>query len=187
MTTLTLPLPAASGVTTPHKPRPELPEVEDAQSFYLGWRRAIHRLPKLTLPYRQQSAEDSILDALVEVLASELNRLRSLRRGWDGAHASPVTPQALFGATLVLSVLLDTDSELPQFSPLSSGGVHLEWLAGGDEIEIDIDSSGAVNVLAESASGELIAEGPLDPTGRMGRTADVAAFLASLSARVAAR
>lgn len=177
---IALPLPAASGLTNQPSPPPDLPDVEDAKQFYLGWGRRY--VAKFAKAYWPLSARHTDWDQLVDVLATELQELISLRPGWDGGRANSITSKAVYGAVLVLSALLDAESEPPQFFPLPSGGIHLEWLVGGDEVEIDIDDRGAANVLAESASGEVIADGPLDPMQQTGTAAEIAKFLAALSA-----
>ena len=122
----------------------------------------------------------------MNIVADGLGRLQSLQPGWDGDRGRPITQPALRGMLDVLAVLLAEDSEPPHIAPLTSGGIHIDWLAGGDEIEIEIDNAGAVQVLAETATGEVVAEGPLDVTRPSMCVADVADFLRLISARLAA-
>jgi hypothetical protein len=72
----------------------------------------------------------------------------------------------------------------PQFFPLPNGGLQLEWHAGGEDIEIEVDPSGTAFVLATNATGEVLLEGDLDSTGSDSYTALVNA-LVELSERVA--
>lgn len=179
----------ASGTTREPEPPPQLPNVDEAQRLYIygsdvhlpapvifgaGWHSQLR--PVTHTPW----------DRLVNQMADELGRLQALEPGWDGRKARPITYAALRGMLDVLASLLDHGSQPPQIFPLPSGGIHIEWLAGGDEIEIDIDNRGCASVVAESATGDLIAEGQLDlvqPSALMGR---VATFLQAISVNVAA-
>lgn len=175
----------ASGTTQEPQPPPDFPTVDAAQDFYIYGSRA-HSV--IQVKWQRMAAMRWVdpWDRLLEAVASDLARLQDLRPGWDGRRARRITPEAIRSTLEILGRLLNISSESPQIFPLPVGGIQLEWLAGGDEIEIEIDSSGASRVLAESATGETIAEGDLDPSQPGGLIAVVAAFLRELSAHVAA-
>jgi hypothetical protein len=60
----------------------------------------------------------------------------------------------------------------------------MEWHAGGEDIEIEVDPSGMAFVLATNATGDVLLEGDLDSTGSDLYTALVNT-LVELSERVA--
>jgi hypothetical protein len=187
---------AASGTITQPDPAPEWPDLEDAKKFYLLGHEPTE--PTVVLsgdvywPVVQSKGYRRVrvywgqgpLDRLTDVLASELGRLRALRYGWDGGSARPTTPKALYAAMRVLSVLLDEESEPPQFFPLVDGGIQLQWYAN-DQVEIEIDNSGEAYVLATAANGEEF-EGVLDPSGPSDLVSAIAMLVKNLSADVAA-
>jgi hypothetical protein len=123
------------------------------------------------------------LAALLNSVARELVRLRELRPGWDGRQAQPITPRALYTTVRVLAAVLDELSEPPQFFPLPDGGIQIEWYAD-DEIEIHVDADGKAYVLATTASGDTLVEGPFDPQAPGQIVPDVAKYLKEFSARV---
>jgi hypothetical protein len=154
-------------MTSPLDPPPDLRSVNEAREFYL------HGMPTSSGGWYQpnyhiewtfsQAPESTRFNALIDVVAQQLRRLRLLRPGWDGASAQPITPEAIFGAGGLLGRILDAESEPPQIFPLTDGGVQIEWYAAGDEIDIDIDSHGTVHVLATAPNGETVIEGSADP------------------------
>jgi hypothetical protein len=114
----------------------------------------------------------------------ELNLLRQLPPRWDGHRASQVTRDAVESAVQVLARVMSDVLAPPQFFPLPNGGLQMEWHAGGDDIEIEVDPSGAAFVLATNATGEVLLEGDLDSTGSDLYTVLVST-LGELSERVA--
>lgn len=183
--------PIASGATTQPEPPPELPDVDDAQQFYLSgtytgsmivgsWSHSV-------MPGPVYFAEPGPggLAWLLDRIAAELTRLSRLRPRWDGQRAQPITQAAIFAAAHVLGFLLDGQSEAPQFFPLPDGGIQVSWLAN-DEIEIEIDAAGEAHVLATDASGDVVAEGTLDPQWSPDLVTAVAGLIKRLSAEVVA-
>jgi len=192
MTVLADRQPVASGAITQPEPPPDLPNVDDAQQFYLsgtyaGSTAAGSWFFQTVTPgpvYYVEPGPGGLAWVLVKV-AEELSRLRQLRPRWDGHRARPITREAIDAAARVLARLLDAQSEVPQFFPLPGGGIQVEWLAD-DQIEIEIDGAGEAHVLATSASGNVLAEGILDPQGPSDLVATVAGLVKNLSAEVAA-
>jgi hypothetical protein len=86
----------------------------------------------------------------------------------------------------LLGVLTGPTSAPPQLFPLSDGGIELGWRAAGDELEIEVESTGNTHVLAVTAQDETIAEGPLDPLHFDEQMANTRAFLDRLSRQVSA-
>lgn len=179
--------PVAPGVTTPKLPPPQLPGAESARQFYLYG----PVLPVMNCwvvdtssAYAEPEPVPDRLAALLNLAARELLRLRELRPGWDGRQARPITPWAVYTTIRVLAAILDESSEPPQFFPLLDGGIQVEWYAD-DEIEIHVDAGGKAYVLATTANGDTLAEGPFDPQAPGQIVRDVAKYLKEFSARVA--
>ncbi|MBO0821167.1 MAG: hypothetical protein J2P26_09985 [Nocardiopsaceae bacterium] len=116
-------------------------------------------------------------------LAEELTKLLVLPPGWDGGTADRVTAEAAVEAVRVLASVASVDTIVPQLFPLADGGVQIEWHVDGNDIEIEIDGSGRVYVLATRSTGDTVVDDVLDAPGHdhvRRRTAD---FLNELSAR----
>lgn len=154
----------ASGTVTPQRPPPQLPDIEDAQNFYLqGFRGS------MTGAVRIRHLRDKTppgFDDLTNALVRGLEPLMALRPGWDGERARPITSEAVYSALRVLSVLLDEEAVPPRFFPLPDGGIQLGWYAdeGELEVEIEIDRSGEAYATGTSATGPI--EGTLDPLAK---------------------
>jgi hypothetical protein len=157
------------GMTSPLDPPPDLPSADAAREFYLHgmsiaspgtWYQVKQHHIGWTFT---QTPESIRFNALIDLVAQQLQRLRLLSAGWDGGSAQPITGAAIYGAAGLLARLLDAASEPPQIFPLTDGGVQIEWYAAGDEIDIDVDSQGTVHVLATAPNGETVIEGSADP------------------------
>jgi hypothetical protein len=173
----------ASGTTQERLPPPELSTVDAAQDFYIYGSKA-HTVIEVKWQPKPPLRWVDPWDRLVESVAFELTRVQELSPGWDGRRARSIAPAAIRGTAEILGRILDVDSEPPQVFPLPTGGIQLEWMAAGDEIEIEIDASGVAHVLAQSASGDTIAEGELDLRQADGLIVVVKRFLKDLSAAV---
>lgn len=92
-------------------------------------------------------------------LERELNRVALLSAGWDGAKARAVTDAALREVARILGLLVGDDTLLPQVFPLVDGGIQVEWHAGGDSVEVEIEGDGSVGVFAGRRSGETLLDG----------------------------
>ena len=188
MTVLADRFPVSSGATTEPEPPPVLPDVDDAQQYYLAgsyqWNLSIQ--PLAVGPVYIESAPEGLAQVLRKV-AAELARLSRLRTGWDGRCAKPITQEAIYATAYILARLLDRHSEVPQFFPLKDGGIQLEWYAENQvEIEIEIDRAGEANVTAQTATGDVLAEGIFDSQGTSELAETIARFVRDLSAHIAA-
>lgn len=181
--------PKASGTTTEQAPPLELPDVYDAQQFYLleagaqqsAW--SYHHLVPRPVCYIEPRSGG--LGRLVAKLSGELTRLGQLHPGWDGRQAKPITQQAAYAAVgVVLTLMLDGQSEFPQFFPLPDGGIQVEWYAD-DQVEIAIDGRGEAHVLATAANGDVVAEGIFDPRVPSELAATTTALVKRVSAQFA--
>lgn len=180
--------PITSGATTQPAPPPELPEVDDAQQFYLSGSYAHSTWVRSSAPrpaYYVEHGSGGLAWVLHEIV-KELTRLMDLPSRWDGRQARRIKQEAIYAVIQVLGYLLDQTSEPPQFFPLPSGGVQVEWLSGTQELEIEIDQSGEAYALATTADGDVIAEGILDVQGPSDLVTTVAGLVKNISAEIAA-
>ncbi len=179
--------PATSpGLTSPGYPPPNLPSADAARDFYLHgmsvWAAGTWLQGNRHLGWTFNREPESIrLNALFDLVTDRLRRLRLLRPGWDGRNAQPVTEAAIYGTAWLLDRILDAESEPPQIFPLTNGGVQIEWYAAGEEIDIDVDSSGTAHVLATTAAGQTIVEGSADPREQGQLLSDLSKHVRSFS------
>ena len=83
-------------------------------------------------------------------IVKELTRLINLPEDWDSHAGRPVLKHvALIAAGLLAR--LGPEFEIPEFFPLSDGGLLLEWGAEAREIAIEIRGSSHVSLLIESS------------------------------------
>ncbi|HYN74183.1 MAG TPA: hypothetical protein VES60_16930 [Nakamurella sp.] len=103
---------------------------------------------------------------LMNFAVGKLNQLLRLERGWDGLGATQVAETAAGSAIRWLDLLAEEDTFSPQIFPLSNGGAQVEWLAGGESLEIEIGPQGDVGILGLDAAGNVLVEGDYpDPHG----------------------
>ena len=95
----------------------------------------------------------------MEVAVDAVNRLLRLPQGWDADGASAVSEVAAVTAVEWLDQLATDNTPVPHVVPLASGGLQLEWVAGGQAFEIEVGPAGDVGVLGVDASGNPIIEG----------------------------
>jgi hypothetical protein len=79
-------------------------------------------------------------------LVAEANSLLQLPPGWNSHNASPVPPDAAATALDIVVRALLTGAPYPHITPLSSGGVQVEWHEPDVEIEVAVDRKGVVTV-----------------------------------------
>ena len=112
-------------------------------------------------------------------LVAEANTLLQLPPGWNSHNAAPVPPDAAATALdIVVRALLD-GAPYPQITPLSSGGLQIEWHEPDMEIEVSVDRQGGITVWCnDSQSGTEVEftdeQGSprlLDLVGRLARQA----------------
>ena len=90
----------------------------------------------------QNSNKSQESGGLPQGLSDRLERLSLLPENWDGYGASPISPQVIRRAELVLKDTLGLagdDIPLPFIAPAGDGTVVLEWkTATGKELVLDI-------------------------------------------------
>lgn len=91
-----------------------------------------------------------------EAIEARFRELSELEEGWDHESARPIDPHAV----AVARQLVARSSWLPQAQvfPLPTGGIQVEWTAGGLELEIEIEpgARSAVFLSDDRRSGERL-------------------------------
>ncbi|HYD37918.1 MAG TPA: hypothetical protein VEA60_09915, partial [Allosphingosinicella sp.] len=100
-----------------------------------------------------------------------LNQLLHLRAGWDGYDAPRISYETAIFVSQILQDLWRRRLKAPQISPLSSGGLMVEWLYDAQELTLEIERPYAVSLIYEDEDGAEMSE-------------RVGADLGSLSARL---
>lgn len=95
---------------------------------------------------------------LLERVAATLNTLLDLPHDWDGDGAEPISSAAARAALDFLESIVDVDTVVPQVFPLASGGVQLEWLIAGKDLEVESAPDGHAYVLGSDAEGKVVFE-----------------------------
>lgn len=108
---------------------------------------------------------------LLESAAATLNDLLDLPADWDGDGAEPVDITPARAAIDFLESIADSDTIAPQIFPLPSGGVQVEWLIAGNDLELEFAPDGHVHVRASDPDHKFVLE--RDAPDRLG--ADVRA------------
>ena len=96
---------------------------------------------------------------LINFAVGKLNQLLRLERGWDALGATQVSETSALAAIRWLDLLAEDDSLSPQIFPLPNGGVQVEWLAGGESLEIEIGPQNTVGILGLDPAGNVLVEG----------------------------
>lgn len=94
------------------------------------------------------STERATLSWLDEAI-EKLNSLLCLDENWDSYGAHRVSLEAVFAAIYVLASVLQENTPLPTFVPTPSGDVQLEWHQSGIDLEVEVNSSGNIEIFFE--------------------------------------
>ena len=169
-----------SGLTLRPRPDRRLSAVEDAERLFAGFANG----PPERVTVNIADGDPWSRPWWVDYVEAEFNALLALPQGWDGRRAGPVAIGAVETAIEVLAVLMNETSAPPQLFPLPDGGLELGWWVGGDEIEVEIAADGDVQMLAETAAGQTVAEGAVT-LGRADASLEaVRTLLGDMSARL---
>ena len=150
--------PIATGSTIFPSARAGWPEAQEEEEFYL---RTVPALSERRL-FVQLLPQDGNLRWLADYVQSEINRLLSLDKRWDGHRARPGTDEAAGSSISIVFSLCDEISLPPQFFPLPDGGVQIEWHVAGASVEIEVDSMGGAHALATDSVGSALIDQDLD-------------------------
>lgn len=82
-------------------------------------------------------------------LLDQMTSLLALSPGWNGHAAAPVPGRAAATLFELVGATFDDTTPLPFITPLSSGGLQLEWHEPDLEIEVAIDADGTAHVWYE--------------------------------------
>ena len=112
-------------------------------------------------------------------LVADANALLQLPTGWNAHNAAPVPPDAAATALDIVVRALLKGAPYPHITPLSSGGLQIEWHQPDIEIEVAVDHEGVVTVwcndfqtgIEEELTDEHGAPRLLDLVGRLIRQA----------------
>jgi hypothetical protein len=106
-------------------------------------------------------------DWLASHMETQLNELLRLDAGWDGGAADPVSMEAVKSIVAVIGQI--SSDSVPFVFPLPDGGLQIEWHAGHESVEIEVDSEGTAHLLVTAPDGtilvndELMPHGPVEP------------------------
>jgi hypothetical protein len=98
---------------------------------------------------------------LIPLFQSALATLASyaaLPPDWDYEGGVPMTSDAQAAGIVMLNALA-SEHIVPLLSPLSDGGLLIEFTRGSFELTLDVDRSGAVQLYASLATNEYAAQG----------------------------
>lgn len=89
-----------------------------------------------------------------------VDSLAHLPRGWDTYGSRPIQSQAVQGALFLLGVAERMGLPAPRISPVSGGGIQLDWTGTRRDLEVEILPDGSVEYL-KVESGDQLQEGSL--------------------------
>ena len=76
-----------------------------------------------------------------------ISALKTLEENWDSYGGLPVAEGAISTPRVVLSNLDIEDMPKPHVAPLPDGGSGLHWRLGDRDVEIEVESNGAIHFL----------------------------------------
>ncbi len=88
-------------------------------------------------------ADVSVLRMFME-LERDLDELKGLPTGWDGARARPIPYDTLSFAKEVFAALVRPGIIVPHVVPTVKGGVQLEWHSAAADVEVTIVRRGEI-------------------------------------------
>lgn len=115
------------------------------------------RIAPLPIPELSDLTEPKWEDSV----ARQLEQISSLREGWDGFGAGPIRRDVITFAIHVLGQIMLPNTPAPHATPMSHGGLMLEWHENGIELEIEIERPGRLWVSFEDLVENIDQEGPI--------------------------
>jgi hypothetical protein len=134
-----------------------------AQASLLLWDASSPVAPSLNL----SQVSDWVSEA-----SKKLEKLGSLRQGWDSYGGLPLKPEARDFTVRAIGWLGEEDLPTPAVVLGSGGTVQLEWRYGGKELDVDLGEGEAVEFVTVDRGGKI-------DEGR--KEGDYAALLKSLA------
>jgi hypothetical protein len=86
--------------------------------------------------------------------SGRLDELKLLAPNWDGYKSPKITEQALSSADFLLKAVHSDDLTVPRISPVTGGGIALEWKVGSRSVDFEILPTGAVEYLRVEGSSD---------------------------------
>lgn len=161
--TLMLDQPASAGATLyPHRATAD-PERRSAEDFY---RQGVGRASR-AVTIRVLGPDGSLRrDWLATHMEQHLNELLRLAPGWDGSRADPVSMEAVDSVVAIMGQISGDLAIPPLVFPLPDGGLQIEWHAGRQAVEIEVDGDGDAHLLVTDEEGTIVVNDELVPKGR---------------------
>ncbi len=115
------------------------------------------RIPSLPSPELSDLKEPKWHQAVFE----QLHDVSRLDEGWDGFGAGPIRRDVVTFTAHVLDQIMLPTAPPPQVTPMSHGGLMLEWHENGIDLEIEIEKPGRLWVSFEDHIEHIEHEGPM--------------------------
>lgn len=113
------------------------------------------RIPPLPTPELSDLKEPKWRQAVVE----QLQDVSRLEEGWDGFGGGPIRRDVITFAAHVLNQIMLATAPPPQLTPMSHGGLMLEWHENGIDLEMEIEKPGRLWVSFEDHIEHIEQEG----------------------------
>lgn len=94
-------------------------------------------------------------------VVQRLKEISLLREGWDGFGAGPIRRDVITFAFHILGQIMLPNTPAPHVTPMSHGGLMLEWHENGIELEIEIEKPGHMWVSFEDPIEKIDQEEPV--------------------------
>ena len=94
--------------------------------------------------------------AWLKEIYDRISDLKKLEENWDSYGGLPVAEAAIYSIRVLLSNLDIQDMPTPHVAPLPDGGIGLHWRVGARDLEIEVETSGAVHYLETRIGGESV-------------------------------
>lgn len=72
---------------------------------------------------------------------------------WDDQGADPVEAEAVQRTHRLVTHLLEAGAAIPEFTPLTDGGIRAEWVVGEFELWLDVPARGEIQAYATWLQG----------------------------------
>jgi len=99
---------------------------------------------------------------IIPLYQSALAKMKSyvtLSDGWDYADGRPLTPEAQAAAIVLLNGFA-SESIVPQFSLMNSGGLSIEFAKNNLDLTLDVEPTGNVYLYLSTSGRQYEASGP---------------------------
>jgi hypothetical protein len=84
---------------------------------------------------------------------SALREITQLKVDWDSYGSLPIQPLPIEGAWILLQHSVENKHPLPSFSPISGGGLQLDWSLAGEDWEMALMPDGRVECVRTELAG----------------------------------